>query len=105
MKPFLDKQPIRFLKGKKAYSASEGGFLTYRGKFVKRNGETYFSARLFQSEFAADEDYSTAHTFPVRIFRDGIEIDQVRYRPAELRKKLWDSLVEYLKTELLENYR
>ena len=98
----LDKQPIRFLKGEKAYSASEGGFLTYRGRFVKRNGKTYFSARLFQSEYAADEDYSTIHTFPVKIFRDGLEIDRVRYRRAELRKELLNSLVEYLKTEPLE---
>ncbi|MGZ4975435.1 MAG: hypothetical protein ACXWDN_21960, partial [Limisphaerales bacterium] len=49
----LDMVPVWFKGGKKFYSASDGGFLTYRARFFQRDGEAFVNFRLFQSDYIA----------------------------------------------------
>ena len=49
----LDKTPVYFQKGKKAYSAADGGFMTYRGRFFIKDGKTFVSLRIFKSDYIA----------------------------------------------------
>jgi hypothetical protein len=104
----LDKVPIIMRHGRKEYSASDGGFLTYRARFTKKDGQSFITMRLFESDyvmFAKDrhEVYREIKTHAVR-FVDGtrIEIDGVRYQPAKLTKITLDRLVHLLSTEPLE---
>src|SRR5260221_33053 len=43
----LDKVPVAVLHGKKTYSASDGGFLTYRAKFTRKEAAVRGGVRLF----------------------------------------------------------
>jgi len=47
----LDKVPVAVLHGKKTYSASDGGFLTYRAKFTRKDRQNFVSLRLFESDY------------------------------------------------------
>lgn len=104
----LDKLPIVLSQGKKLYSASDGGFLTYRARFVRRNGKTFLAARLFQSEYVAFRDeehrYSVIREFPVRISANEIRIEKVRYRRTVLEKRILDVLLDLLATEPFEKH-
>jgi hypothetical protein len=97
----LDKLPLTIKHGKKSYSASDGGFLTYRGRFFKKDGQTFISLRLFQSDYVAFpvngcEPYSKIKVSPIKLSGNAIEIEGVLYKlttvPEERRKGLLETL-------------
>jgi hypothetical protein len=47
----LDKVPLHIVKGKKQYSASDGGFITYRGHFFGRDAQVFIALRAFDSDY------------------------------------------------------
>src|SRR5579872_1959199 len=49
----LDKSPVYFEHGKKFFSSSDGGFLTFRGEFRLENGHSVVALRLFDSDYVA----------------------------------------------------
>ena len=49
----VDMAPVCFKRGKEFYSASDGGFLTYRGKFLQKDGQSFIELRLFESDYVA----------------------------------------------------
>ena len=106
----LDMQPVVFHSGKKTYSASDGGFLTYRGRLFYKSGQLFVSLRLFQSDYIVFpigphecEPYSRLVTSPVSRLNGVIEINGVHYKPAsiaagqlsELLRLLHDVPAEY----------
>ena len=104
----LDKVPIMIRRGKKGYSASDGGFMTYRGKFARVEGKSLVSMRLCQSDYLvwqADklhDRYTEVKTYPMKSVPEGIEIDGVLYRRTKLKKFDFDRLTRLLDTEPLQ---
>jgi hypothetical protein len=108
----LDKVPISIRHRKKVYSASDGGFLTYRAKFIIKDGQTFIELRLFQSDYIVfpkdsngkdrNDPYAEIRTYPVKFASGRIEFDGVTYKPAVLDKNELDRLVHLLSTEPLE---
>jgi hypothetical protein len=103
----LDKVPVIVSHGKKQYSASDGGFFTYRGRFSKKDGQIFVALRLCQSDyvlFPADkyDQYIEVKTHRVTITNNGLEFDGVKYAPAKLHKLVTDRLLKLLSTEPLE---
>jgi hypothetical protein len=102
----LDKNPFTVEHGKKFYSASDGGFTTYRGRFVHLDGKTVVQLRLFQSDYilfpVGKEPYSEIKTYPVKVTSDGIEIDGVKYKRHLLNKTRREELLQLLAKEPLE---
>ena len=105
----LDKVPITIRNRKKVYEAADGGFLTYRARFTKKDGQDLITRRLFESDYVGftkdrHEVYREIKTYVVRLVDgDRMEIDGVRYQPAKLAKITLDRLVRLLRTEPLEN--
>jgi hypothetical protein len=100
----LDKVPIVIRRGKKGYSASDGGFLTYRAKFAVVEGKNLVSMRLCQSDYLVwpankHDQYTEVKTYPMKPVPGGIEIDGVLYRPTKLKKLEFDRLAHLLDTE------
>jgi len=103
----LDKVPIVVRRGKKGYSASDGGFLTYRAKFTMVDGRSVVALRLCQSDYLIfpinkHDQYTEIKTYPVKVMPGGIEIDGVPYRPTKLKKLELDRLTRLLSTEPLQ---
>jgi hypothetical protein len=108
----LDKVPISIRHRRKVYSASDGGFLTYRAKFIFRDGQTYIELRLFQSDYIVfpkdtngkyrNEPYAEINTYLVNFASGRIEFDGVTYKPTVLDKNELDRLVHLLSTEPME---
>jgi hypothetical protein len=108
----LDKVPISIRHRKKVYSASDGGFLTYRAKVIIKDGQTFIELRLFQSDYIAFpkdlngkdryDPYAQIRTDPIKLASGRIEFDGVTYKPAVLDKIELDRLVHLLSTEPLE---
>jgi hypothetical protein len=104
----LDKVPITITNRNKVYSASDGGFLTYRARFTKKGGQDFITMRLFKSDYVEftknrHEVYREIKTYAVRLVDgDRMEIDGVRYQPAKLAKTTLDRLVHLLRAEPLE---
>jgi len=102
----LGMVPIYTRHGHKVYSASDGGFLTYRGRFFRRDGRGFISLRLFQADYiltpAGKDIYNEVKTYPVTIADRAIEFDGVRYRPNTLDKAKTTRLLQQLRTEPLK---
>lgn len=103
----VDKVPVSTHHGRKVYEAADGGFLTYRARFVRKDGQSFVAMRLFQSEyvmFSKDKRdvYREIKTYPARFVSGHIEIDGVRYRRTVLEKTTLDRLLHLLGTEPLE---
>jgi len=103
----LDKAPITIRHGKKGYSASDGGFLTYRARFTKEDGQSFISLRLFESDYVIfpvgkHDQYTEIKTYPVTFLADEIEFDGVRYRPSKIESWKLDRLLPNLSLEPLE---
>jgi hypothetical protein len=103
----LDKVPITIRHGEKTYSASDGGFLTYRARFIRKDGQSFVVLRLFQSDYIAvplnkHDRYTEIKTYPVKFVSGRIEFDGVTYKPGALDKIEVDRLVHLLSTEPLE---
>jgi len=103
----LDKVPIVIRRGTKGYSASDGGFMTYRARFTMIDGRSVVALRLCQSDYLVfpvnkHDQYMEIKTYPVKVVPGGIEIDGVPYRPTKLKKFNLDRLTRLLSTEPLQ---
>ena len=103
----LDKVPVVVSHGKKGYSASDGGFFTYRGRFSKKDGQIFVALRLCQSDyvlFPADkhDQYTEIKTYLVKVISGRLEFDGVTYKPATLKKIERTRLEQLLSAEPLE---
>ena len=103
----LDKVPVEIVKGQKEYSASDGGFITYRARFFRRDDQLLISLRPFASDYIlypieGCEPYSKVTIFPVKISPRGIEIDGVLYRAVTFSKEIKEQLSNLLRNEPLE---
>jgi hypothetical protein len=103
----LEKVPVMFLHGKKTYSASDGGFLTYRARFVRQGEQSVIRLRLFESKYAIfpagkHDEYTEIKTHRVTFVSDQIEFDGVRYKPSKPEGWKLDRLLPLLNIEPLE---
>jgi len=99
----LDKDPIWIQNGKKGHSAADGGFMTYRGRLLSRNGHLYVALRPFASDYilfpvgpGACEPYSNIDIFPVKVTENGFWINGVFYTKQAVaadRLKFWEEKV------------
>ena len=102
----LDMVPMWIKGGKKFYSASDGGFLTYRARFFQRNGQDFVNLRLFQSDYimipVGKDPYVEIKTCSVKFRPGGISIDGVRYRRKTVSESKKNELLRLLDREPLE---
>jgi hypothetical protein len=104
----LEKVPITIRHGEKTYSASDGGFLTYRARFTKKDGQSAIEMRLFESDYVMfpvgkHDQYTEIKTYPVTLVSDQIEFDGVQYKPTKPESWKLNRLLGLLGTESLEN--
>lgn len=102
----LDKVPLMIRNGTKEYSASDGGFFTYRARFMRRGGQSFVAMRQFRSEyiiFTGDKrkQFTQIETYPVKFISGRIEFDGVTYKPTKLEKSRLGDLLHLLRTEPL----
>jgi hypothetical protein len=102
----LDKVPVTIRHGKKTYSASDGGFLTYRARFTKKDGQSFVALRLFQSDYLISpvgkhDQYTEIKTYPVTFVSGQIEFDGVRYKITKVEIFKLDRLLPLLGVEPL----
>lgn len=69
----LDKLPITIRHGKKSYSASDGGFMTYRARFTSKDEQAVVRLRLFESDYVVfpvgkHDQYTEIKEYPVTLF-------------------------------------
>ncbi len=102
----LDMVPVWTKRGKKFYSASDGGLLTYRARFLQRAGQAAMDLRLVQSDYtlspAGKNPNNEIKTRRVRFGSGDIYIDGVRYRPVALNETKRNELLRLLDKEPLE---
>jgi hypothetical protein len=106
----LDQVPVEFSGGKKVYSASDGGFLIYRGRGSAEDGREFVSLRLFNSDYIAFpigpsfcEPYSRVSIFPVKnIGENSLEINGVHYKRTRVRPEKLKFLLDQLSAEPFE---
>jgi hypothetical protein len=102
----LDMAPVYFKGGQKFYSASDGGFLTYRGRFFQKDGQSFIELRLFESDyvgFRVDSDpYKEITTRNVKFTSGGIEIEGIRYQKTVLIKYRRTVLSKSRRKELVD---
>lgn len=103
----LDKVPVEIVKSRKQYSASDGGFITYRARFSRRDGKLFVTLRPFDSDYiifptGGCEPYSKVTTFPVEMGPRGIEIDGVLYHATKFSKEKREQLSNRLQNEPME---
>ncbi len=102
----LDMVPVWIKGGKKFYSASDGGFLTYRAKFFQQDGKEVINLRLFQSDYimipVGKDPYKEIKTGVVKCQSGEIYIDGVRYRRKTLSESKRNNLLPLLDEEPLE---
>jgi hypothetical protein len=102
----LDMAPVWFKGGKKFYSASDGGFLTYRGRFFHKDGQTFVDLHLFQSDYVAipvgRDPYKEIKTRSVKLVAGEIGIDGVHYRRKALNADESQRLLQLLSHEPME---
>jgi len=101
--------PVTIRNGVKSYSASDGGFMTYRGRIFTWRDGTYIALRLIDSDFIPFpatpqcEPYSRIIVFPIKIANGTLILTGVQYKPTTLSKEkeqMWakalaDHSVEY----------
>ena len=102
----LDEVPVWFKGNKKFYSASDGGFLTYRARFSRRGEDTVVELRLFQSDYVmlpvGRDPYKEIKTRSVKFVSGEIDINGVRYKRTTISKTKLDALLQMLHTEPME---
>ena len=102
----LDMVPVSIRRGEKSYSASDGGFLTFRGRFFQKDGQTFVELRLFQSEYIpipVDRDlYKEIKTRSVKLIGGQIDIDGVQYKRKALREAKRNELLQMLNEEPMQ---
>jgi hypothetical protein len=103
----LDMVPISIKHGIKEYSASDGGFMTYRGRFFHKGSQLFVSLRLFKSDYigfpvGGCEPYSRINIYTVKFVKDKIEIQGVLYESKQLDKEVLERLQLELSKEPME---
>jgi len=102
----LDMVPVSIKHGGKSYSASDGGFLTYRGMFFQKAGKTFLNLRLCQSDHivipAGRDPYKEIKTRNVRLVSEEIDIEGVRYRRKALNETRRKELLRLLNQEPMQ---
>ena len=103
----LDKIPFTVEHGKKSYSASDGGFTTYRGRFFQKDGQISVYLRMFESDYIAFpiggcEPYSKISVFPVTFLPNGIRIEGVVYKNKMLSANTRERILTMLNKERME---
>jgi hypothetical protein len=103
----LENVPITIRHGQKSYSASDGGFLTYRARFARKDGLSIIQMRLFKSDyviFPSDkhDQYTEIKEYPVTLGSDQIEFAGVRYKPSKVEPWKLNLLLPLLGLEPLE---
>ena len=105
----MDENPIYVQDGTKGSSASDGGFITYRGQFLSKNGKFYASRRPFMSDYVffdigptACEAYSKVDIYPIKVIEQGFWIDGVLYKANTVDPRRLSELETMLKSEPLE---
>jgi hypothetical protein len=102
----LDLVPLSINHGVKSYSASDGGFLTYRGRFFEKDGQYFVQMRLFRSDYVGfkvgTDPYREVKVYPVRYSAGTIEFNGVRYKPAKLKEYKRTDLLKFLGQESVE---
>jgi hypothetical protein len=105
----LDKVPVYFRDGKKTYSAADGGFVTFRGRFLTKDGKALVSLRIFESDYivfpigpSSCEPYSRVKVLPVKTNHGRIEIGGVLYKSKLIDPKTRQALLDMLKNEPME---
>jgi len=105
----LDKNPVGIREGKKSYSASDGGFITYRGRFLTKKRRLYVSLRPFMSDYIAFpigpnscEAYSRVDIYPVKLTEKGFWINGVLYTSSVVEAGQRKALEDQLKSEPFE---
>jgi hypothetical protein len=103
----LDKVPIVVHNGEKEYSASDGGFLTFRARFLKKDEGTIIVLRMCQSDYIVwrinpQDRYKEIKTYPIKLSSDDIEFQGVTYKIAKVEKARLQGLIHLLDTEPLE---
>lgn len=105
----LDKNPVGICEGKKSYSASDGGFITYRGRFLAKKGRLYVSLRPFRSDYilfpigpSSCEAYSGIDIYPVKVTEKGFWINGVLYTLTTMEADQLKALEQGLRSEPFE---
>jgi hypothetical protein len=105
----LDENPVSIREGRKTYSASDGGFITYRGRFLTKTGRVYVSLRPFASDYVffpigpkSCEAYSRVDIYPVKVTDKGFWINGVLYTANTVEAKHLKYLEDELKSEPFE---
>jgi hypothetical protein len=105
-----DKTPVVIVKNKKIYSASDGGFITYRGRFFQRGTQLLMSLRPFESDYIVFpiavrdpcDPYSKVTVVAAEMTQSGLVIDGVLYRSKALSRQKRERLSEWLQSEPME---
>jgi hypothetical protein len=87
----LKKSPVSFYKGKKSYSASDGGFYTYAGTMSFSDGRWHIELLLTDSDYVAVPVGKDGKPIPpkpqqfaIKRIKDGsIQFDKVTYRRSK----------------------
>jgi hypothetical protein len=105
----LDQLPIQIQGGERTQSASDGGFITYRGRFLSKNGRFYASRRPFMSDYVffntgptACEAYSQIDIYPIKVTGQGFWLNGVLYKPTSVEARRFKELETTLKSEPIE---
>jgi len=105
----LDEIPISIQNGTRTQSASDGGFITYRGRFLAKNGRFYASRRPFMSDYVffntgptACEAYSQIDIYPIKVTGQGFWLNGVLYKPTSVEARRFKELETTLKSEPIE---
>lgn len=102
----IDEIPITIRNGSKSYSASDGGFLTYRARFFAKDGQEFIEMRLFRSDYfkrpVGRDPYSEIKTYAVKCSPSRLEINGVRYTRKTISKAKHLELLRFLDQEPME---
>lgn len=87
----LHKIPVSYYKGKKWYSASDGGFYTYTGTLTFSDGHWHLELLLTESDYVKESVGKNGkpippqpQQFPITRMKDGsLQADKVTYRPSK----------------------
>ena len=100
----LDEIPISIQNGARTQSASDGCFITYRGRFLAKNGRFYASRRPFMSDYiffdtgpTACEAYSNVDIYPIKVTEQGFWFNGVLYKPTTVEARRLKELETTLK--------